>query len=157
MVRALSDREKKLINVRLNWIKENNSFTGKVFFTIVSIAVGGLYLLFQKQISWTEPLTKLIVGAIIFGFILFNIRIIFSLSNIRFSYDELMDKIISSRTLSGYKLKRTSGLTKCFDAFQIAYFFFILIILFSSNLTISLIGGILFWIVFCLIFWKRYH
>jgi len=157
MVRELSDREKELINVRLNWIKEDNSFSGKVFFTIISIAVGGLYLLFQKEISWTEPLTKLIVGTIIFGFILFYIRVIISLSNIRFSYDGLMDKIIRSRNLSDYELKKTGEWTKVFDAFQIAYFFFVLIILFSSSLQISVITGILFWLALYLIFRKRYH
>lgn len=157
MVRELSDREKELINVRLNWIKENNSFTGKVFFTIVSIAIGGLYLLFQKQINWTEPLTKSIIVAIIFGFILFNIRVIISLSNIRFSYDELMDNIISSKNLSDYKIKKTSELTKIFDAFQMGYFFFVLILLFSNDLKTSLISGIAFSLVLYLIFQKRYH
>ncbi|PIN86269.1 hypothetical protein COV19_05665 [Candidatus Woesearchaeota archaeon CG10_big_fil_rev_8_21_14_0_10_44_13] len=157
MVRKLSDKEKELINVRLSYIKENNSFVGKVFFTIVSIVVGGIYLLFQSGINWTEPLTKLIVGTIIFGLILFWLRVIISLSNIRFSYDGLIEKIINSRSLSDYKIKKTSEWVKIFDALPIGYLSAVLIILFSNNLKTSLISGLLIGIVIYLIFRNKYH
>ena len=113
MVSELSDREKELINVKLSWIKENNSFVGKLFFTIVSITVGGLYLLFQKQINWTEPLTKLIIGLIIFGLILFYVRVIMSLSNIRFYYDGLMDNIISQQWAKPHHVSGVNACPQC--------------------------------------------
>jgi len=99
----------------------------------------------------------LIVGTIIFGLILFWLRVIISLSNIRFSYDGLIEKIINSRSLSDYKIKKTSEWVKIFDALPIGYLSAVLIILFSNNLKTSLISGLLIGIVIYLIFRNKYH
>ena len=150
--KALSPREKELIDLNYNLIKEETSFSIKVFFTIVSIIIGavGLYLK-----SGTSTFGSGFIVLISIGLSLFIIQTIMTVSDLRSDFNSLCSKIIDSDNLDKYKIKKSSLLKRIMDGLLVGFIFGISILVISNKLLISIIFVII--VGLGVIFSPRYY
>ncbi|MBI2499115.1 hypothetical protein HYV88_02640 [Candidatus Woesearchaeota archaeon] len=124
---TISDREKVLININRDYVKSEQSFSNKIFFGFISLAIGFLYYFYTNQAlhNAITAMTPTVFFGIFFMLsgIYFMIEISTSNAN-RINYSILAKKIINNYTeLKRYDIKPLVFEKQIFYAIIIACIF----------------------------------
>ena len=141
----LEQREKEIIDLRKSHIKDESSFYSKIFFTVVSIVIGFVYLYIKGP---DFKLTEGWLALIIFGILLFYIQSWGLISDLRRLYNKLISNVIESDKLEDYNIEKRGWYYRITFGISVGYFVFVIILLLFKSLWWAFGLGIIFAIAF---------
>ncbi len=145
MKNKISETEKCLISIRMSYLRNEYSFSTKIFFTLLSIFIGFVYFIIKSNSG--TPINEGGIAIIVFGVLIFFLQMYKTNANLKRMYNGIMGKVIHSKKLEDYMIEKDTIWDRILVGLSGAYFLFVLIIIISKSFIWSFIISLVFAII----------